>query len=113
MRSSVTGDSARGAVNAPGLQPERTILAWQRTLLAATVACAGCARAATGRPSASLTAATLVLSAVLVVITIGTRLRRRRYRRRADDPRPIPQTVGALLCAGIGAAAGCVLLSLL
>ncbi|WP_194853123.1 DUF202 domain-containing protein [Nocardia sp. SYP-A9097] len=97
----------------PGLQAERTILAWQRTLLAATVVGAGLARAATGRPCASLSAATLLLSVVLVAIAAVIRLRRHRYRHRADDPRPIPLIAGALLCAGIAAAASCVLPTLL
>ncbi|MFE3759100.1 DUF202 domain-containing protein [Nocardia tengchongensis] len=100
-------------MNTPGLQPERTVLAWQRTLLAATVAGAGCARAATSRPCAALSAATLLLSIVVVVIAVGAGLRGRRYRRRTDDPRPIPRTTTAFLCAGIATAAVCALSNLL
>ncbi|MFE3255126.1 DUF202 domain-containing protein [Nocardia sp. NPDC059229] len=96
----------------PGLQPERTVLSWQRTLLTATATLAVSARSAVGHHSAAHTAAALAVTAVLAVTMAGTGLRHRRCRHRPADPRPLPHSIVACLCAGIGVAAGCVLLTL-
>lgn len=74
----------------PGLQPERTRLAWRRTTLAYTVAALLAARTAvqaTGRGGS--TAAAALVGAVCALLWLGfLAVAHRRVRRLADRPTP-------------------------
>lgn len=86
---------------APGLQPERTALAWRRTLLAATVVFVLLIRSAVIAPAPATLAGLCAALAVLAALATTARLRRRRYLRDPADPRPIPVPAAAVICAGI------------
>lgn len=88
-------------ITTPGLQPERTALAWRRTLLAATVVVVLLIRSAVVRPSPASLAGLCAGGAVLVSVAVTARLRRRRYLRDPADPRPIPVPAAAVLCAAV------------
>ncbi|WP_219819747.1 DUF202 domain-containing protein [Pseudoclavibacter sp. RFBB5] len=63
----------------PGLQPERTALAWQRTILSLAVASTACVRV--GGAALGVDAALLGLLSVLSVVACLYSLSRSRYRR--------------------------------
>lgn len=67
-----------------GLQPERTLLAWQRTLLAVAVGCAVAARLVAPHLGVAGVVASLVGLALVVVASVAVR---RRYRRINDSLR--------------------------
>jgi uncharacterized membrane protein YidH (DUF202 family) len=92
-----------------GLQPERTVLAWRRTVPAAAVVPALLVRALMRQPSAAALVALGAAAVVLVALAAVGRLRRRRSLRFPADPRPVPVLPAAVICAGIGLTAGCVL----
>ncbi|MFI5720367.1 DUF202 domain-containing protein [Nocardia sp. NPDC051750] len=85
----------------PGLQPERTALAWRRTLLAATVVFVLLIRSAVVSPSPTTLAGLGAALVVLGSLAATARLRRHRYLRDPADPRPIPVSAAAAVCAGI------------
>lgn len=86
------------ALRDAGLQPERTVLAWRRTMLTALCVLGICARAWTEQPSPMRLAAVVGLGAVIAVLAVGLAQRRRRYRANPQDPRP----TGTVLLAAIG-----------
>lgn len=87
----------------PGLQPERTMLAWRRTMLTASAVLLICARAWTDQPSPTRLATLAVLGASTAVLGVGLAQRRRRYRADPEDPRP--PSVTLLLTVSIAPAA--------
>lgn len=95
----------------PGLQPQRTALAWRRTALTAAVAGLLCLRVWVVDPTIWMLFAIAAMVAVMVLTTIGQIERLRRCRRNPADPRPISPllVIGtsaliavAALCIGIG-----------
>lgn len=84
----------------PGLQPERTALAWRRTILTALCVLVICVRAWTNQPSPMRLAAAVCIGALVVVLGAGLAQRRRRYRANPQDPR----VSGTVLLAAAGAA---------
>ncbi|MGI5219883.1 DUF202 domain-containing protein [Nocardia sp. CA-290969] len=84
-----------------GLQPERTALAWRRTLLAATVLFVLLIRSAVVTPSPRAFTGLCGAVVVLTALAATARLRRRRYLHDPADPRPIPVAAAAVVCAGI------------
>ncbi|MFB9463272.1 DUF202 domain-containing protein [Streptomyces cinereospinus] len=107
------GVSATGAAERdPGLQPERTRLAWRRTTLSGTVVAVLAARTALhGGPSAPR----IVVCALCCVLWLGFLLvAHRRIRTLAASGRPVPLTpryaAAAALCTVALAACGSALL---
>ena len=92
---------------APALQAERTVLAWRRTLPAVCLCLAALVRAALVHPHIAHVGAVAGVGRC----RCGGHRRRdaaRRYRRRAEDPRPlgllIPAAVSLAVLASAGAA---------
>ncbi|MGY0498897.1 DUF202 domain-containing protein [Nocardia sp. FBN12] len=65
----------------PGLQPERTILAWQRTALSATVLAACLLQMTVDTGPRPMAVATVALCGVVLVLMVAMMLRHNRYRR--------------------------------
>ncbi|MEU1055990.1 DUF202 domain-containing protein [Streptomyces sp. NPDC005876] len=106
-----TGSTAT-ADRDPGLQPERTRLAWRRTTLAGAVAAVLATKAALHGPGAS--AVTVAAGALCCVLWLGVlRLAHRRIRALAATGRPPALTpahaAAVALCAVATAACGMVL----
>ncbi|MFF0283619.1 DUF202 domain-containing protein [Rhodococcus aetherivorans] len=89
------------ALRDAGLQPERTVLAWRRTMLTALCVLGICVRAWTEQPSPMRLAAVVCLGVVVGVLVGGLAQRRRRYRANPEDPGP----TGTVLLAAVGALA--------
>lgn len=70
----------------PGLQPERTALAWRRTLLASTVVVVLLIRSAVVTPSPAALAGLCAGCVLLAAVAVTARLRRRRYLHDPADP---------------------------
>ncbi|WP_280346961.1 DUF202 domain-containing protein [Nocardia neocaledoniensis] len=92
-----------------GLQPERTVLAWRRTALAATVLSVLLVRSAlaSGSPAAPL--ALVCATVTLVAVLVAARERHRRYRADPTGAAPLPTAAAVTICAGIAVTAGAVL----
>ncbi|WP_174362133.1 DUF202 domain-containing protein [Nocardia veterana] len=88
----------------PGLQPERTILAWRRTGLTA-VGVAFAVLKLHGEHGEFPAASIAALVGVVATTMAGLRLRRNRYARDPGHPSPMPTAVVACLCLGISLAA--------
>ncbi|MEU2769550.1 DUF202 domain-containing protein [Streptomyces diastaticus] len=96
------------AVRDPGLQPERTRLAWRRTALSFTVVAVLATRAAVHRSGGA--ASVLSLAACFLLWLGFVALAHRRVRALAPArpvPLPAPVAVGAVCCAvGLAVSAG-------
>ncbi|MDT2006972.1 DUF202 domain-containing protein [Rhodococcus opacus] len=98
----------------PGLQPERTSLAWRRTVLTAGCTLGICLRwgtTASSRP-ALLGVVGLMLVAIGVLASCSI-VRARRYRKDPHDPRPMPDLGPATVSVTVAVAAGVLLTQLL
>lgn len=92
----------------PGLQPERTALAWRRTALTALAGALLTMRILPTQLGAWATAAAALLAALAAVILTATHRRYRRQHQTLTDSstdRPDPLPGGALPCAAAALAA--------
>lgn len=97
----------------PGLQPERTSLAWRRTLLTAGCTLLLCLRAWTTASSPALLAIVGPVAVAIGVLAFCSAVRARRYRENPHDPRPMPDLGPALVSVTVAVAAGTCLTQLL
>jgi uncharacterized membrane protein YidH (DUF202 family) len=95
-----------------GLQLERTILAWQRTTLTATVVALLAIRACIVRPSTAQLAIVVLSSLAICGAAAGTGLRTRHLGGRLDETRAAPKLFVAAVSATSSIGSLCVLLSL-
>ncbi|WP_370181736.1 DUF202 domain-containing protein [Rhodococcus wratislaviensis] len=96
----------------PGLQAERTVLAWRRTLPAVCLCVAAFVRAALVHPHVAHVVAVAGACVAAVSVVAGAVTRHRRYRRRADDPRPLGHLIPASVSLAVLATAGAALAAL-
>jgi uncharacterized membrane protein YidH (DUF202 family) len=89
--------STRGQAPAPGVAPERTVLAWTRTTLSYGVCVLLCLRLSRGSP-ALLGAVGTVGAVTTAAVAVAARSRRRRL---AAAVRPGPAPVQAATAAGL------------
>ncbi|PBI88812.1 hypothetical protein BKP42_59060 [Rhodococcus erythropolis] len=96
----------------PGLQPERTAIAWQRTMLTALGAAIVCARTAADTSSPFLILTTGMMLATICVSGFGFIVRSNRCFENPSDPRT--QVVGLvkLLSSTVAVGGGAYLLAL-
>ncbi|WP_083849774.1 DUF202 domain-containing protein [Rhodococcus sp. JVH1] len=97
----------------PGLQPERTTLAWRRTLLTAVCTLLLCLRAATTASSPALLGVVGLVLVTIGVLASCSIVRARRYRRNPHDPRPMPDLGPAAVSVSMALGAGVCLTQLL
>ncbi|MEV0075401.1 DUF202 domain-containing protein [Nocardia neocaledoniensis] len=93
----------------PGLQPERTVLAWRRTGLAATVLTVLLVRAVVTSDSPAAPLALGCAAATLAAILAAARERHRRYRADPTAAAPLPTASAVAICAGTAMTAGAAL----
>ncbi|CAL9595323.1 DUF202 domain-containing protein [Streptomyces pilosus] len=107
----MSGAVAPGAGRDPGLQPERTRLAWRRTTLSGTVVVALALRAASagGMPAAGVVACALCCAWWLVFLWIAHRRIRGLAAVSAPGAPAAPYAVGAVICTVALAVCGAVL----
>ncbi|WP_321162654.1 MULTISPECIES: DUF202 domain-containing protein [unclassified Streptomyces] len=91
----------------PGLQPERTRLAWRRTTLSATVTAVLAARTALGRGAGPVQAVAVALCAALWLGFLYIAQRRTQGLAGSPSPGPLPPTRAAAAVLCIAALAGC------
>ncbi len=97
---------------APALQAERTVLAWRRTLPAVCLCLAALVRAALVHPHLAHVGAVAGVCVAAAAVGAGAVTRHRRYRRRAEDPRPLGLLIPAAVSLGVLATAGAALAAL-
>ena len=97
----------------PGLQPERTILAWRRTALTAVGVTVSVLKLHGGGHRWLLLAAVAALVGVIAATGAGLWLRRNRYRADPRHHHPAPSSVVVCICLGIPIAAVCCALDVL
>jgi hypothetical protein len=97
---------------APALQAERTVLAWRRTLPAVCLCLAALVRAALVHPHIAHVGAVAGVCVAAASVVAGAVARHCRYRRRADDPRPLGLLIPAAVSLGVLATAGAALAAL-
>ncbi|MGA9871861.1 MAG: DUF202 domain-containing protein [Rhodococcus sp. (in: high G+C Gram-positive bacteria)] len=95
----------------PGMQSERTYLAWRRTLLTAVAVTALSARSWAHTQTTLALASTSVVALCALMATIGLRIRKRRYRADHKDNRAFVPSVLLAMSASISCAALLYLLS--
>ncbi|MDV7086740.1 DUF202 domain-containing protein [Rhodococcus sp. IEGM 248] len=96
----------------PGLQAERTVLAWRRTLPAVGLCLAAVVRAALVHPHPAHVVAVAGACVAAASVVAGAATRHRRYCRRADDPRPLGLPIPAAVSLAVFATAGAALAAL-
>ncbi|MFC9833872.1 DUF202 domain-containing protein [Rhodococcus sp. NPDC127530] len=96
----------------PGLQAERTVLAWRRTLPAVCLCLAALVRAALVHPHIAHVVAVAGACVAAASVVAGAVTRHRRYRRRIDDPRPLALLIPAAVSLAVVATAGAALAAL-
>ena len=94
---------------APALQAERTVLAWRRTLPAVCLCLAAVVRAALVHPHVAYVVSVAGAFGAAASVVAGAVTRHRRYRRRADDPRPLGLPIPAAVSLAVLATAGAAL----
>ncbi|MFD4989367.1 DUF202 domain-containing protein [Streptomyces sp. NPDC058374] len=101
------------AVRDPGLQPERTRLAWRRTTLSFTVVAVLAARAALHRSGGAASVLALACCCALWIGFLALAHRRIRSLTPARPaPLPAPVAAGAVVCAaGLAVSAGVLIAS--
>ena len=97
---------------APALQAERTVLAWRRTLPAVCLCLAALVRAALVHPHLAHVGAVAGVCVAAASVGAGAVARHRRYRRRAEDPRPLGLLIPAAVSLAVLATAGAALAAL-
>ncbi|QDQ89576.1 DUF202 domain-containing protein [Rhodococcus sp. WB9] len=93
----------------PGLQAERTVLAWGRTLPAVCLCLAAVVRSSIAHPHLAHVVAVAGACGAAAAVGAGAVTRQRRYRRRADDPRPLGLLLPAAVSLAVFATAGAAL----
>ncbi|MFE4499731.1 DUF202 domain-containing protein [Rhodococcus sp. NPDC056743] len=91
----------------PGLQPERTVLAWRRTALSSVTVSAIAGREIARHPSIPTIAVFAALLATTVGIALGALVRHRRFIVDAKDSRAVPFYLMVALTAGVVLAGLC------
>ncbi|MBC7302861.1 MAG: DUF202 domain-containing protein [Nocardia sp.] len=84
-----------------GLQPERTILAWQRTALSATVLAACLLQMTVGTATRPLAVATVAACGTALILTIAMMVRHNRYRRAVDRSNTMSTTSAGLIAGSV------------
>ncbi|WP_433192791.1 DUF202 domain-containing protein [Nocardia sp. CA-107356] len=91
----------------PGLQPERTILAWRRTMSTTVVVALAFVKTLPGGGHPWLMGGLVALGGVAVVTVAGLSLRHTRYRNNPAHAGTVPTLLAGLLCLGVVVGAIC------
>ncbi len=97
----------------PGLQPERTCLAWRRTLLASAGTLLLCLRAFVTESAPVWLGVVGIVTVTFCAVGACSIVRTRRYRQDPRDPRSIPGLGPAVISVTLAIAAGTCITQLL